>query len=276
MRRAEKKAATVTCIWCKREVSGKQPIEHIIPDSLGCPEDMVLRDGEVCGRCNNKLARLDQTLISEFEMVRFRAGVPTKHSRFPTIATKGSLRGFYKKDGEPHIEVNLDPHPVQTPDGSGLAAYRAGANGISLKVDGLPAGVMFEVRQSGICNSVRAVRALHKIGLAAYAKRHGDAALAAQFDSVRNYVTRGEGNRIAFIADIFPPNQYATQVNYADGSVLPESVVCIRIARLGFFVDLSSAQSAVPKIKSILADFGNRGMSWTWTPIADIPATATR
>jgi hypothetical protein len=33
------------CIWCKKQSTSKQSIEHIIPESLGCPEAFVLMDG---------------------------------------------------------------------------------------------------------------------------------------------------------------------------------------------------------------------------------------
>lgn len=34
--------------------------EHIIPESIGCPEKLVFTNGEVCKKCNNKLGNVDQ------------------------------------------------------------------------------------------------------------------------------------------------------------------------------------------------------------------------
>jgi len=43
-----------TCIWCKSEHTDRS-VEHIVPESLGCPRELVLRNGEVCDVCNSRL-----------------------------------------------------------------------------------------------------------------------------------------------------------------------------------------------------------------------------
>src|SRR5690606_4777168 len=49
------------CIYCLTLEGDFGSEEHVIPESLG-GDAMVLRDS-VCRRCNNTLARLDQTLL---------------------------------------------------------------------------------------------------------------------------------------------------------------------------------------------------------------------
>lgn len=69
-------AAVNDCIWCKRPVR-KTNIEHILPESLGCPPQFVLQ-GCVCMSCNNSLGHVDQALLKQFEIVAFMHGVPRK------------------------------------------------------------------------------------------------------------------------------------------------------------------------------------------------------
>src|ERR1700690_2605137 len=80
------------CIWCRKQTS-VEPEEHIIPDSLGCPDDLIFRNGEVCGKCNGKNGVLDQALIAEFDIARIMASVPNKKGKPPQIATRANAEG---------------------------------------------------------------------------------------------------------------------------------------------------------------------------------------
>src|ERR1700683_2443969 len=137
------------CIWCLTDSKAIQPEEHIIPDSIGCPDDLVFRNGEVCGRCNNQLAKLDQSIISEFGMFKFMAGVPNKRGKPPEISTWPAIHGFYTREGKPHIDLNLEKTPRKGMDGRGLGPYRKGERGLTFKVHDTADGPTVQIRQDG-------------------------------------------------------------------------------------------------------------------------------
>jgi hypothetical protein len=60
-----------TCIFCKRDSSESKGREHILPESIGCPEELYLRPHIVCDECNNAtLAALDSDLQECFGLIR--------------------------------------------------------------------------------------------------------------------------------------------------------------------------------------------------------------
>ena len=67
------------CIWCLNEFECLST-EHGIPEALGCPEDLVLRN-VMCVNCNNALGTVDQALLKQFEVVTVVYGVPRKGGR---------------------------------------------------------------------------------------------------------------------------------------------------------------------------------------------------
>jgi len=80
------------CIWCKKTTQ-KIAEEHIIPDALGCPANLVLTKGEVCQACNNGLAHLDQAVADEFDMIAFNENIPRKGGRPPVVLGRGNVVG---------------------------------------------------------------------------------------------------------------------------------------------------------------------------------------
>ncbi len=91
------------CIYCLNE-STEAPLEHVVPEVLGCPEAAVLRSGEVCKRCNNGLAHLDAALADSFDFARFFVNQPSKKGKGPSVTGRSNLLATVK-DGEPTIYV---------------------------------------------------------------------------------------------------------------------------------------------------------------------------
>ena len=253
-----------TCIWCRRS-TGQEPVEHIIPDSLRCPPDMVLRDGEVCAKCNNRLSRLDQALVSEFELARFIAGVPNKNGHPPSISTRPNAGGG-SVDGKPHLDVNMEPHSVETTYGRRIGGRTGRVEDLHMKMEHCGLFGKGTVSQGGICNSKRAVRAIHKVAFEAFAKHHGvKRALRPDFDAVRRFVERGTGERTVILIPAVDGVEYQNQVLRNEGDVFNPCVQAFRIAFMRFFVDLSPDERHLPEIKQKCKE--HLGDKWTWAPL---------
>ena len=114
------------CIWCLGDFP-KLSREHAIPESLGCPDDLVLTN-VACARCNNALATLDQALLKQFEPITVMYGVPRKGGRPPTIDGWRAIASRHRADG-PHMFLNAGPGVVEA---GGKRLHPAGkANGIT-------------------------------------------------------------------------------------------------------------------------------------------------
>lgn len=101
------------CIWHKDE-SKEIDQAHIIPEALGCPENLVLRNGEECKNCNNRLAYIDRALIDSFDVLRFHVGQPTKKGKPPQVTGRPNVFASFDKHG-PIIEVNFGKSKKRTP-----------------------------------------------------------------------------------------------------------------------------------------------------------------
>ena len=97
------------CIWCLDDFA-KLSLEHGIPEALGCPPDLELRD-TTCAGCNNRLGTIDQALLKPFEAISVMYGVPRKKGRPPTIDSWRAISSKHQADG-PHIFVNGGPGVV--------------------------------------------------------------------------------------------------------------------------------------------------------------------
>lgn len=254
------------CLWCKRATMPPIPEEHIIPDSLGCPADFVFRNGEVCGRCNNRNARLDQALVSDFEIHRFITGVPNKKGRAPTISTRANARGA-SKGGESYIFVNEGRQVEHTPFGN-LAPLKHRESDLRLSIH--PTGMAeceITLTQKGVCNSKASVRALHKIALSLLARHAGVAhAMSNRYDAIRQFVLTGSGERTAILVSAGEGMEYRNEIYASTGAVFPAEVVAFRLVAICFLIDLSPSQEHLPAIKGFCSQLlGMR--NWTWAPI---------
>lgn len=108
------------CIWCGRVDRAARP-EHIIPECIGCPSNAILRDGEVCTKCNNRLSRRDNALCDGFDLFRLAFGQPGKKGEPPSVAARPNARTVVH-EGERSFQVNFGPGDQTTPAGHRLKA----------------------------------------------------------------------------------------------------------------------------------------------------------
>jgi hypothetical protein len=99
------------CIWCLNE-STVNHVEHIVPEALGCPDNFVLTNEEVCIKCNNGLGHIDQAVIDDFDFPAFMAGIPRKGGKPPIISSRGNVKGAVEPNG-PGISFNMEKHAVK-------------------------------------------------------------------------------------------------------------------------------------------------------------------
>jgi hypothetical protein len=109
------------CIWCT-EATEDLAEEHIIPDAIGCPYDLILRNGEVCKSCNNRLGHLDRAVADEFDMVAFNENVPRKDGKAAAIRSRGNVVATRSPTGSV-MTINMEKRSVKAHDGTTVGAY---------------------------------------------------------------------------------------------------------------------------------------------------------
>lgn len=252
------------CLWCGHK-TGKEPVEHIIPDSLGCPSDLVFVDGEVCARCNNRFSRLDQMLIREFDMMRFLAEIPNKKGKSPTVAMRPNTKGRCTVHG-PHLEINMENYPVKNSLGETIGAYTGDSRSFHMQMQQFGVLGQAKIRQEGLCNSKDACRALHKVAFSLFAKQQGiQKALNPRYDPIRNYVRSGQESRIVLIVVDRQNFSFQNTAYQSDSSKFDAEISAFRLAMVNFFVDLSPKQSWLPQMRNMLTKC--LGDKWTWVPL---------
>lgn len=246
------------CIWCKQEV-GKQNLEHIIPEAIGCPENFHLV-GCICERCNNNLGHLDQAVIDDFDMLAFMAGVPRKKNRPPQVSSRGNLVAKHTNEG-PTILINMENHPIQGKHGTHLGRFGNSKRNVKaeFEVDGPLAHIRFK---TSIGENPKFVRGIYKIAFASLAYFIGaNKTLDDKYDPIREFVLKGKGNRnLIFIPcedteykhEVWPPYKLEAKEEY---------VITLRLARIEFTVDLTSNMSIFPQLLSQLKDLGIGNLS---------------
>lgn len=251
------------CIWCKQE-GIPSSVEHIIPEALGCPPSFVLSGGEVCRQCNNELAYLDRAVVDEFDIVAFQSGVPRKFGRPPRIDSRGNVVGYHTDSG-PAFAINMERHPVTTPDGVRVAALGKSSRNVRAKFKrtGDEAQMSFEV---SIGSSPLFGRGIHKIALSSVAHFLGaETALRADLDPVRGHVRDNSGQRriVAMTTDD-PDYRNVVWAPYKNSE--GDLSVALRLTMIEFLVDLSPHQNVLPSVIDHLSQVrGNKG--WTLLPI---------
>jgi hypothetical protein len=255
------------CLWCKRPTGAHEPEEHIFPHSLGCPDALIFRNGEVCGRCNGRNARLDHALVGDFEVFRFLFGVPNKKGKPPSISTRANAKGRYV-DGEPRLIVNMDPTPVSDELGD-LAPLRPTDD---LRMSIIPHGMAeceMTLSPRGLCQTKTALRALHKVALSLFALQYGmEGAQSARYDAVRRYVLAGDGERTSLMFLMASGMEYRNEPFKSSGAVFPAEVIAFRLVTVGFFIDLSPTQEHLADLKSLCSRM-LEGRGWTWAPCSE-------
>lgn len=234
-------------MWCKREHS-TTAVEHIVPEAIGCPSGFVLIGGEVCAKCNNKLAYLDREIADTFDILAFESGVPRKGGRPPVVLSRGNFVGKYAPEGRT-VFVNMDPQSITTEHGVRLGAYGKSRRNIqaSLKHDGHTAQLTYNIEMRF---SKTFVRGLHKIALEAVAYFLGiSVVLDDNYDPIRRYVVEGSGERKSLgllSSDTSYHNKVWSPYQFGDHGYTTH----IRLAVMEYIVDLTPELSAIASLQA--------------------------
>jgi hypothetical protein len=251
------------CIWCT-QLNASTAVEHIIPEALGCPNGFVLKDGAVCESCNNNLGHLDQAVLDEFDILVFLAGVKGKRGRPPKINSRGNMFGTWDKSGRV-MHINIGRNSVKTEGGGVLSAYGKSRRNIraGLTRSGNVADISFQLR---LGEGPKFVRGIMKIAFSSLAFYCPSEVLAPHFESIRRFVTDGDGVR-KIIWMGAPDKKFTNQVR---PPFLHESgdyyAVSFRLAMVDFVVDLSPDMRLFEILKQkAYEQYGATG--WSWLPL---------
>ena len=249
------------CIWCLKQ-NQDAAVEHIIPEALWCPDELVLTGGVVCKSCNNGLGHLDQAVSADLDFIAFQAGIRRKKGRPPAIDSRGNVRGTLEPSG-PTLTFNMDHAPVTAHDGSTLGGYRGRGRNVRAKLqrhDKL-AEVTFDVPFGG---TDKFVRGIVKIGFSLLAFRVGaDQVLDAHFDAVRHFVRGGEGVR-HIVVSTDEDARYRHQVTPFTFRESGEHAMAFRLGLPEFLIEFSP-EDRFPDLV-MLAQESRRGR-WTVLPM---------
>jgi len=237
------------CIWCKKEVT-KNTLEHIIPEALGCPEDFVLKNGEMCNSCNGNLGNIDHALVNAFDIFAFLSGVPRKKGRKPKVDNKGNFYAHHTENGA-EIHSNMNKKSIVSKDGKILGGYGKSKRNVKSKTE-FSGNTWKSDFSFQIGDDPKLVRALYKIGLESLVYFLGSKiVLNKSYDSIRNYVLNGDGDRKVIF-------KLAEDLNYKNEVQSPKVkkdvgyVVFARIATIEFVIDLTEDEVLLPDFEKIL------------------------
>lgn len=248
------------CIWCKKNHSIPSK-EHIIPEALGCPNGFLLSNGEVCLKCNNGLAHLDQAVIHDFDFLKFMKGIPRKKGKSPEISTRGNVVGYHKQN-EKIIFFNNDRKEKISFDGRLVSPIGKSKRNVYADVS-QKGKVSF---QSTLGENPKFARGILKIAFssAVYFLKP-DQFLKSEYDPIRNFVVNGQGERkiILFPAE---DQNYRNEVTPLGSDSLKELMIFLRLGHLNFLVDVTPEMSVFPKLRrEAEALYGKKG--WAYLPV---------
>lgn len=249
------------CIFCREPTSG-EPAEHIIPEGLvghrkftakiegpiyaEVEDFLVLDDDEVCHRCNTeRLNELDEYLQKQLGFLKVVWNdIGTKSGNAAKVERPGLFA--QQVDGRPRIVLNDEDEPVTTDDGVVVQPSDDSPRSVEMadfQIEGSIAS--FKMSQQVRINK-RVVRALYKIAFETLCHRKGaEYVLASEFDSIREYVAFGRGNReIAFKTEAEPEAWTTPQIHLRR---VPTAEGWLGVVRLGpaFYIDLTPDNSIV-------------------------------
>lgn len=222
-----------TCIWCLK--SDDISLEHIVPESLGCPESFLLKSG-VCPSCNNRFGRLDRALLTPFEIITVLLGVPRKKGKKPTVDGYSSFASDYDENG-PAIYINRERFEIKTPTGRVLKGTNSNDPIRDFAYEILPNRKMRTSYNQELRFDKNSVRALFKIALESIAFFESlEIAREKRYDPVRKFMLTGAGDYRAIImpdannehSSYFSPRN--TKEGYSD-------MVGMTILGVGFICD---------------------------------------
>lgn len=251
----------VRCIWCGW-FDPKPAVEHIIPDAFGCPPELVFKKGEVCSGCNNKLSRLDRHLAEQLEMHRLFAGLPAKGGKPPTVASCPNATGWIGPDG-PVVHVNMERERRWDSDAQRFLSPPTddGALITTMQDLGFGFGRVNVRRELRLDNKF--ARGVFKVGLSLLAFQHGaDHARQSQFDHIRRFVRRGEGELKAIL--LTKDDQPMLRINLS--AVCHPTRAVFDLAGLGFYLDLKFGQ---PELAAMTQEASAAGLTTLVFPFTD-------
>lgn len=248
------------CIWCKVEHSTTD-IEHIIPESLGCPERFILSNGEVCKQCNNSLAALDQAILNDLDFFAFVNGIPRKGKRPPQISCRGNVVA-YRKDYENIIFFNLSKTEKVVTDGIIVSPFRKTERNIWANFGGDEVSFTLNIGRDP-----KFVRGILKIAFNSVVYFLGsETFLRGEYDSIRNFVKQGKGNREI----IMFPSQKQDYKNEVKLLILGEDPneygILLRLAAIDFLIDLSPSLKYFPIFKGKAEELWGKS-GWAFLPV---------
>lgn len=246
-------SAIQDCIWCKRPVR-KANVEHILPDSLGCPPGFLLRDC-VCMPCNNALGHVDQALLRQFEILAFMRGVPRKGGRPPVVNNWSAIRGHYGATG-PELFINAGPQTVEAL-GKNLhaASPRNGIHAVTIDrphIVGQESRITFKLEFG---REPKFRRAIYKVAFGTLAFHLGAAeALRDVYDPLRAFVRKGQGEFDALVMSAGEMNgsHYFCPPIIPEGCTMP--ILDIAIFGVSFGLDLDPEQKGLAQMRERLTE----------------------
>lgn len=249
------------CIWCLRE-HPDSAIEHVIPQAVGCPPDLVLRDGEVCRPCNSHLGvRVDVALVHNFEQMLAIAELQATGKTHRRLAGIGNMQISDMPSGQ-HVAFSMGSTAIVDEAGTRVGPLRRDRRHATATFRDLGNGQGEISGEIAFIHDDRFSRALHKIALELLVfTPTPDIVYESRFDLIRDYVMRGVGTRRVVMA--YTEHDWKARKQQVilspDGGVTAEFLFCGCV----FFVDLSPQQTFFPRLEATTL----RGTVYTWTPI---------
>jgi len=235
----------MVCIWGKNEIT-RPAEEHAIPESLGCPPDLIRTD-IACRSCNNKLGIVDQALLKQFEGFTVMYGIPRKGGRPPTIDGWRAIASEQRADG-PHIYINAGPGMIEA---RGKRLHPAAqSNGIHDVWMDPEAGRLGYKQVFG--DDPRFIPALYKIGLNLVAIHFGSEVAAREsYDHIRALVLgKGQAPNMSVLMSASTNGAFTA----ASGPILKPGrlypMFQVQILGVWFLLDLDPDQRGLRDIQS--------------------------
>ena len=242
--------AEPACIWC-----GKIParsVEHILPESLGCPVGFILATG-VCQRCNNNNGKLDLALLKPFELIAVIKGIPRKGGKPPTVDGFSTFSSTHGPDG-PQLFFNREKDKVVTPTGKILGPSSKNDEITEFDVEHLGDGKGRLTINVELRFGRKAVRGLFKIALEMIAYYHGlDAVRGSKYDEVRAFIRKGKGHFSALLTNGGPFDGFFGPPHCKDDRPY---VVAFTILGFGFLCDFDPGFGSGQELAETAHDLG--------------------
>jgi hypothetical protein len=180
------------CIYCLKSMEGRSPRAHIFSESIfGDHDELVLSNGEVCGTCNNRLAKLESQFKDCLGLIPMLVGAGVnKRGRPATINAPGL--GGTRDPRDPRISINLGKRTWTSSDGRHVRPAIKSGETVEFTPTGQgPDGYRFRLRH-GIRVDAVFVRVLAKIAFETICVHRGaDYCADVRWHRVRSFILHG-------------------------------------------------------------------------------------